>query len=95
MISVLNDLKLKYKNPDTPKTFLVALRDAGVVLSNEDILTESIEISESICSASSFKIGLCESSVAKVTVNYPSNADGDEMTIVQIMGDADLTFTYP
>jgi hypothetical protein len=77
-----------------PYSYFVFFRDAGVVKTNSDIKEESLSITESLCSAGNFKVGLCEAATAGVTVYMEDNAEGDEVAIMQAQGDFAPVITY-
>jgi hypothetical protein len=86
MITVLNDVKNAYRADSVQKNYFVFFRDARYVLTNSEIVQESLSITESICSSGNFKVGLCESATASIDVALEPNVKGDEMTIVQTVG---------
>lgn len=91
MITVLNDVKNAYRADSVQKNYFIFFRDQESVLTNSEILQESLSITESICSSGNFKVGLCESAMARVDVALEPNVKGDEMTIVQTLGEFNPT----
>lgn len=57
-----------FKQSGVPKRLLVSFPNLSVTLRNEDIVSESMEISESICSGSELRFGSCEASVFKLRI---------------------------
>jgi len=57
-----------FKQSGVPKRLLVSFPDLSVTLQNEDIVSESMEISESLCSGSELRFGSCEASVFKLRI---------------------------
>lgn len=86
MINVLDSLKNLYKNDGTHKNYFIVFRDKGVMLNNSEIVSESLSITESICSSGEFQVGLCESATCNVKVRMPDNVKGDEIFIFQTVG---------
>ena len=89
MIPVSTEARQHYLSDhrDIGYSYFTVFRDLGVCKVNSDILSESLEVTESICSAGKFKVGLCEAATAGLTVNMPENTEGDEVTIFQAQGD--------
>ena len=101
MISVLDSVKTLYKSDSVMKKYFVVFRDATtkrtnennivhtdrVMLDNSQIVTESLSITESICSSGYFQVGLCESANMKLSVVMPDNVKGDEVCIFQVLGE--------
>lgn len=89
MIPVSTEARQHYLSDhrDIGYSYFAVFRDLGVCKVNSDILSESLEVTESICSAGKFKVGLCEAATAGLTVNMPENTEGDEVTIFQAQGD--------
>lgn len=63
-----NDYKNLFKQSGVPKRLLVSFPRLSVTLRNEDIVAESMEISESLCSGTELRFGSCEASVFKLRV---------------------------
>lgn len=103
MINVLDSVKTLYKSDSVMKKYFVVFRDATtkrtdennivhtdrVMLDNSQIMTESLSITESICSSGYFQVGLCESANMRITVVMPDNVKGDEVCIFQVLGEYD------
>lgn len=95
MISVLDNVKTLYKSDSVMKNYFIVFRDKVgtedtgeyVVLTNEQIKSESLQVIESICSSGNFKIGLCESACAKVAVRLTDNVKGNEVFIFQVLNE--------
>lgn len=93
MINVLDDVKTLYKSDSIPKNYFIVFRDKVggedngqyVMLTNENISSESLQIVESICSSGDFKVGLCESASAKTKVVLTDNVKGNEIFIFQVL----------
>ena len=95
MINVLENIKDKYKEDSTQKNYFIVFRDLGKMLTNSDIVSQSLEITESICSSGNFSIGLCESANMSVEVALDDNVTGDEVEIFQVLDDFEPEITYP
>lgn len=95
MINVLDSVKTEYKSDSIPKKYFVTFRDYGQMKDNGQITSESLQITESICSAGNFKVGLCESASCKVSLVIDSNVNGDEITIFQVLGEFEPEITNP
>ena len=93
MIEIPNTAKSEYKEDSVVKSMLVAFRDLGAMLTDSNIVQESETVTESICSAGSFKVGLCEASQGAISVNLAPNVEGDEMTLIQTLGYFEPTVT--
>ena len=63
-----NDYKNLFKQSGLQKRLLVSFPRLSVILRNEDIVAESMEISESLCSGTELRFGSCEASVFKLRV---------------------------
>lgn len=93
MINVLDDVKTLYKSDSISKNYFIVFRDKVggedngqyVMLTNENISSESLQIVESICSSGDFKVGLCESASAKTKVVLTDNVKGNEIFIFQVL----------
>lgn len=94
MINVLENVKDKYKSDSTQKNYFIVFRDLGKMLTNSDIVSQSLEITESICSSGNFSIGLCESANMSVEVALNDNVTGDEVEIFQVLDDFEPEITY-
>lgn len=92
MINVPDSVKTAYKSDSTYKSYFVVFRDSGNVLTNTEIVSESLQITESICSSGSFKIGLCEASVCSFEAILPSNLYHDEMCVFHCLGEFDASW---
>jgi hypothetical protein len=92
MIKVPDSVKTAYKADNTKKSYFVVFRDSGIVLTNTEIVSESLSITESICSSGSFKIGLCEASICNFEAILPKNLNKDEMCVFQCLGDFNVTW---
>ena len=79
---------------NSPFSYMVFFRDAGIVKTNSEIKDDSLSITESLCSSGSFKVGLCEASTVNLTTELKDNADGDEITILQFQGDFSPEISY-
>lgn len=62
------EFKDLFKQSGVPKRLLVSFPNLSVTLQNEDIVSESMEISESLCSESELRFGSCEASVFKLRI---------------------------
>lgn len=85
MISVLDKVKTEYKSDSIVKNYFIVFRDKGIMLDNTQITTESLSITESICSSGNFKVGLCESANCKVSTVLTDNVKGDEICVFQTL----------
>ncbi len=94
MINVREDVKQKYKDDGTEKNYFIVFRDLGKVLTNSDIVSQSLSITESICSSGNFSIGLCESATMSVQVALDDNVTGDEVAIFQVLDGFEPEFIY-
>ena len=95
MINVLDDVKNLYKSDSVIKKYFVIFRDYGQLKDNSQMTSESLQITESICSAGNFKVGLCESGNCKVSVVIDDNVKGDEITVFQVLGNFEPEITNP
>ena len=95
MINVLDSVKQAYKSDSTTKKYFIVFRDYGQLKDNSQITSESLQITESICSAGNFKVGLCESASCKVSMLLDSNVNNDEITVFQVLGEFEPTITNP
>lgn len=87
MIEVMDAVKAAYKADDNKKHLFAVFRDAGLVKFGHEIASETLRITESICSSGSFKVGLCESATCQLSVDLKENVKGDEMSLFQVLGD--------
>lgn len=87
MITLNPDVRDLYRQDSVTKSYFVVFRDLGIVKTNSDIIAESLSITESIGSSDQFEIGLCEAGAAKLSMYLDVNVAGDEMTIVEVLGD--------
>lgn len=63
-----NEYAELFKQSGTRKRLLVSFPSLSVTLRDEDIVAESMEISESICSEAELRFGACESSIFKLRI---------------------------
>lgn len=92
MINVTDAVKNMYKMDSEYKTYFVIFRESGIVLTNHEIVSESLRITESICSSSQFKIGLCEAAVCSFDAYIQKNVTKDELCVFQCLGNFDPTW---
>lgn len=94
MISINETTKNLCRKDSADKSFIVIFRDLNEVKTNKDIIAESLSITESICSDSSFKLGLCEASTLKLSMYLDKNVTGDELTIFEVLDDFEPNVHY-
>lgn len=96
MINVTEGMKELYKKDSQDKSTFVLFRDLGKIMTDEDIVSESLSITESICSAGQFHMGLCESATASISINLAQtveDSNGNEMTVSpNVKGDEMIIF---
>lgn len=93
MIQVLDSVKKLYKTDSVEKNYFIVFRDKVggedngnfVMLTNGEISSESLEITESICSSGNFQVGLCESASAKVKAVLTDNVKNNEIFVFQVL----------
>ena len=77
-----------FKQSGVPKRLLVSFPNISVTLGNEDIVSESMEISESLCSESELRFGSCEASVFKLRIiGNVIPLIGETFTVSMYVGD--------
>lgn len=62
------ELKDLFNQSGVPKRLIVSFPNLSVALRNEDIVSESMEISESLCSEPELRFGSCEASVFRLRI---------------------------
>lgn len=62
------EYKELFNQSGVPKQLIIYFPNLSVTLRNEDIVSESMEISESICSGTELRFGSCEASVFKLRI---------------------------
>lgn len=62
------EYKELFNQSGVPKRLIVSFPNLSVTLRNEDIVSESMEITESLCSQSELRFGSCEASVFKLRI---------------------------
>lgn len=100
MLSIADELKTIYKNdilPEVPeiapKELEIYFPDLDLTIRTDQIVDNSFELTESICSNSDLTFGSCEASMIKFTVaDVSADLTGCEFTINQIVND---TYTMP
>lgn len=92
MINVTDAVKNMYKMDSEYKTYFVIFRESSIVLTNHEIVSESLRITESICSSSQFKVGLCEAAVCSFDAYIQKNVTKDELCLFQCLGNFDPTW---
>jgi hypothetical protein len=89
MLNIIDDFKLLYKQKDIHKSLVISFPSIGLTINNKKIVSESFELSESLCSDDmSLVFGSCEGTKVKFTVADISNdLTGLEFNITQLIGD--------
>ena len=62
------EFKELFNQSGIPKRLIISFPGISVTLRNEDIVSESMEISESLCSGTELRFGSCEASVFKLRI---------------------------
>lgn len=77
-----------------PKRLLINFPNLSVTLRNEDIVSESMEISESLCSGTELRFGSCEASVFKLRIiGNVIPLIGETFTVSMYIGDVAEPYT--
>lgn len=77
MINIPNEIKALFKQDSVRKNFRVHFPNGEMSdLTNENVVTESVSFTESLCSRDKFKFGLCEASTIQFEVVGTKNMKG-------------------
>lgn len=68
MMADTKEFKELFNQSGIPKRLIISFPSLSVTLRNEDIVEESMEITERICTASELRFGSCEASVFKIRI---------------------------
>ncbi|MDF2906844.1 MAG: hypothetical protein K0R34_2165 [Herbinix sp.] len=80
-------LKLLYKQDNIPKALSLYFPGLGLTITNSKIVSESMELTEQICSGDDLVFGSCEASQLKITVaDIPEELKDQEFIITQNVG---------
>lgn len=82
MIEVNEAVKKAYKDSGAQKEFFITSPGFGTI-SNDRIIQNSVELTESICSQDNLKFGLCEASIFECQAIDIPNLSGNEITVTQ------------
>lgn len=82
------EYKVLFNQSGVPKSLIVSFPNISVTLRNEDIVSESMEISESLCSEPELRFGSCEASVFKLRIiGNVVPLIGEKFTVSMYVGD--------
>lgn len=82
------DFKELFIQSGIPKRLVLSFPNLSVTLRNEDIVSESMEISESLCSGTELRFGSCEASVFKLRIiGNVIPLIGESFTVSMYVGD--------
>jgi hypothetical protein len=82
------DFKELFNQSGIPKRLVLSFPNLSVTLRNEDIVSESMEISESLCSGTELRFGSCEASVFKLRIiGNVITLIGESFTLSMYVGD--------
>lgn len=84
----LRDYKALFNQSGIRKQLHISFLKSSIVLKDEDIVSESMEISESLCSGTELRFGSCESSVFKLRIiGNVVPLIGETFTVSMYVGD--------
>lgn len=82
------EFKELFNQSGIPKRLIISFPNLSVTLRNEDIVSESMEISESLCSGAELRFGSCEASVFKLRIiGNVVPLIGETFTVTMYVGD--------
>ena len=82
------EFKELFNQSGIPKRLIISFPNLSVTLRNEDIVSESMEISESLCSGTELRFGSCEASVFKLRIiGNVIPLIGETFTVSMYVGD--------
>ncbi len=82
------EFKELFNQSGIPKQLIISFPNLSVTLRNEDIVSESMEISESLCSGTELRFGSCEASVFKLRIiGNVIPLIGETFTVTMYVGD--------
>lgn len=82
------EFKELFNQSGVPKRLIIYFPNLSVTLRNEDIVSESMEISESLCSGAELRFGSCEASVFKLRIiGNVIPLIGERFTVSMYVGD--------
>jgi len=82
------EFKELFNQSGIPKRLIISFPNLSVTLRNEDIVSESMEISESLCSEPELRFGSCEASVFKLRIiGNVIPLIGERFTVSMYVGD--------
>lgn len=82
------EFKELFNQSGIPKRLIISFPRISVTLRNEDIVSESMEISESLCSGTELRFGSCEASVFKLRIiGNVIPLIGETFTVSMYVGD--------
>jgi hypothetical protein len=82
------EYKELFNQSGIPKRLIIHFPNLSVTLRNEDIVSESMEISESLCSGTELRFGSCEASVFKLRIiGNVIPLIGETFTVSMYVGD--------
>ena len=82
------EFKELFNQSGVPKRLIIHFPNLSVTLRNEDIVSESMEISESLCSGTELRFGSCEASVFKIRIiGNVIPLIGESFTVSMYVGD--------
>ena len=88
------EYKELFNQSGIPKRLIINFPNLSVTLRNEDIVSESMEISESLCSGTELRFGSCEASVFKLRIiGNVIPLIGETFTVSMYIGDIAEPFT--
>lgn len=89
----LRDYKALFNQSGIRKQLHISFLKSSIVLNDEDIVSESMEISESLCSGTELRFGSCEASVFKLrSIGNVVPLIGENFTVSMYVGDIEETF---
>ncbi len=84
----LRDYKTLFNQSGIRKQLHITFLKSSIVLKDEDIVSESMEISESLCSGTELRFGSCEASVFKIRIiGNVIPLIGERFTVSMYVGD--------
>lgn len=98
MIDISEQGKSLYKKGKGIRILTASFHNAGIELQNEDIVEDSLEIEESLCSGKEFKFGCAEASMCKFDFfsrDDIGNVVGDTITVNHYIQKNNISLTYP
>ncbi len=89
------EYKELFNQSDVAKRLIIHFPNLSVTLRNEDIVSESMEISESLCSEPELRFGSCEASVFKLRIiGNVIPLIGETFTVSMYVGDIAEPFVF-